>query len=97
MSVLPWSVGTRFGIDWDSLSIPCPVGGSAGGVPGKLLVVYGTVAPFPTVLLVFSWVQSDAPPIILGQTNFFLYFDVFFYRAQSFFEIQPAIASAATP
>lgn len=87
ISVLPWSVGVRFGIDWDSLNVPCSVGGSAGGVPGKILVLYGTVA---TVPLAFAWVKSDAVPIILGQTNFFLNFDVFFFRARRYFEIQPA-------
>jgi hypothetical protein len=90
VSVLPWSVGLRFGVDWDSLNVPCSVGGSAGGVPGKILAVYETVAPFPTVPLAFSWVKSDTIPIILGQTNFFLNFDMFFYRAQRYFEIQPA-------
>jgi hypothetical protein len=92
VSVLPWSVGLRFGIDWDSLSIPCLVGGGAGSVPGKILAVYSTVAPFPTIMLAFSWVQTDAMPIILGQTNFFLNFDVFFARARGYFEIQPAIS-----
>jgi hypothetical protein len=90
VSVLPWSVGTRFGIDWDSLNVPCSVGGSAGGIPGKVFVVNGTVATFPAVPLVFAWVQSDAPPVILGQTNFFLNFDVLFARARGYFEIQPA-------
>jgi hypothetical protein len=92
ISVLPWSVGLRFGVDWDSLNVPCPIGGGAGSIPGKVLIVYGTVPPFPTVPLVFSWVQSDNVRIILGQTNFFLNFDVFFFRAQSYFEIQPATA-----
>lgn len=92
VSVLPWSVGARFGVDWDALSISCPVGGSAGGVPGKILVLHGTVAPFPTVPPVFSWVKSDSIPIILGQTNFFLNFNVFFARARGFFEIQQATA-----
>jgi hypothetical protein len=95
VSALPWSVGLRFGIDWDALSIPCPIGGGAGGFSGKILVVYGTVGTFPTVPLAFSWAKTDTVPIILGQTNFFLNFDVFFYRAQSYFEIQPA--SATTP
>jgi hypothetical protein len=91
VSVLPRSVGARFGVDWDALNVPCSIGGSAGGVSGKILVVYGTVASFPAVPLVFAWVKSDTVPIILGQTNFFLNFDVFFARARGF-EIQPATA-----
>lgn len=96
VSVLPWSVGLRFGEDWDLLGNSCPVGGIAGGVPGKILVLVGTVATFPAVPLAFSWVKSDAIPIIVGQTNFFMYFDVFFARNRSFFEVQPA-AAASTP
>jgi hypothetical protein len=60
-----------------------------------MLVVDGVVDTFPSVQLVFAWVQSDTVPIILGQTNFFMNFDVFFFRARGYFEIQSA--SAATP
>jgi hypothetical protein len=95
VSVLPWSVGARFGTDWNSLTVPCSVGGSAGGIAGKLLVVDGTVSPFGAVQLAFAWVQSDAVPLLLGQTNFFMAFDVFFYRTRGYFEVQPA--SPATP
>jgi hypothetical protein len=95
VSVLPWSIGFQFGIDWDSLNVPCTIGGSAGGLPGKILLVEGTVGHFPPVQLVFAWVKSDVVPTIMGQVNFFLSFDVFFYRARGYFEIQPA--TAATP
>jgi hypothetical protein len=90
VSVLPYSVGARFGIDWDSLSVPCIIGGSVGGMPGKMLVLDGTIHPFPPVPLVFAWVRDDRPPILLGQTNFFMEFDAFLFRRQGFFQIQPA-------
>lgn len=90
ISVLPWSIGARFGVDWNSLTVPCSVGGSAGGISGKLFAIDGTVSSFPTVQLLFAWVQSDNVPLLLRQTNFFMLFDVLFYRAQCFFEIQPA-------
>src|SRR5436309_665102 len=72
VSVLPYSIGARFGIDWNSLTIPCSVGGSAGGIPGKMLVVDGVLDTFPAVKLVFAWVQSDGVPVLLGPTNFFM-------------------------
>jgi hypothetical protein len=59
-------------------------------MPGKMLVVDGTIHPFPPVPLVFAWVQDDRPPILLGQTNFFMEFDVFLFRRQGVFQIQPA-------
>jgi hypothetical protein len=89
VSVLPWSVGLQFGVDWTSLTIPCVVGGSAGGIPGKFLVVNGTVASLPTIQLAFAWVRSDAVPLILGQTNFFLEFDIAFYRHRGIFTVEP--------
>ncbi|MDY3557582.1 hypothetical protein R5W23_000109 [Gemmata sp. JC673] len=55
----------------------------------------GTAGSFPPQKLVFTWVKSDAVPVIVGQANFFLAFDVFFFRTRGYFEIQPA--SAATP
>ena len=66
VSVLPWSVGARFGVDWNALTVPCSIGGSAGGVPGKMLLVEGIVDTFPPVQLVFVWVQSDTVPVLLG-------------------------------
>ncbi|MDY3553754.1 retroviral-like aspartic protease family protein [Gemmata sp. JC717] len=95
ISVLPWSVGARFGVDWDALEVFCAVGGAAGRVPGKVILLDGTAGTFPPQKLVFTWVKSDAVPVIVGQANFFLAFDVFFFRTRGYFEIQPA--SAATP
>ena len=79
----------------DALQIFCGIGGSVGGVPGKIILLEGTVGSFAPVKLVFAWVKSDTVPVIVGQANFFLAFDVFFYRARGYFEIQPA--STATP
>lgn len=95
ISVLPWSVGALFRVDWDALQVPCGIGGSAGGVPGKIMLLEGVIGSFPPLTLVFSWIKSDTVPLIVGQTNFFLNFDVSFFRARGYFEIQTA--SAATP
>lgn len=95
VSVLPWGVGARFGVDWDGLNVICDVGGSVGRLSGKIIALEATVGPFQPVQLALCWVKSDAVPITVGQTNFFLAFDVFFFRARVYFEIQPA--SAANP
>ena len=89
ISVLPFTIGLQFGVDWNSLVVPCFVGGSAGRIPGKMLLLTGAIATFPPVQLVFAWVQSDTVPLILGQTNFFMEFDVCFFRSQNSFQIQP--------
>jgi len=42
---------------------------------------------FDPVRLVFAWVRTDAP-LILGQTNFFMEFDVCFYRSMTGFSAE---------
>ena len=46
------------------------------------------IGDFAPVRLVFAWVKKEVP-LILGQTNFFLEFDVYFYRSKLEFEIMP--------
>lgn len=53
------------------------------------LFVIGEIQGFAPVNLAFAWVQSDKVPLILGQTNFFMKFDVCFYRSLLEFEIRP--------
>ncbi|MDJ0635634.1 MAG: hypothetical protein QNJ34_20775 [Xenococcaceae cyanobacterium MO_188.B29] len=47
------------------------------------------IGDFPVTRLVFAWVNRPSIPLILGQTNFFLEFDVCFYRSRLEFEINP--------
>ncbi len=47
------------------------------------------IGEFPLVRLAFAWVSKPNAPLILGQTNFFMEFDVSFYRSQLEFEIKP--------
>jgi len=42
------------------------------------------------VRLAFAWTRNNAVPVILGQTNFFLAFDVTFRRKRSEVELLPA-------
>ena len=45
-------------------------------------------AIFVLVRLAFAWVNVENAPFILGQTNFFMEFDVHFYRSRLEFEIE---------
>lgn len=45
------------------------------------------VADFSLVRLVFAWVNRLNVPLILGQTNFFMEFDVCFYRSKLEFKV----------
>jgi hypothetical protein len=52
--------------------------------------VEGVVAGLPPVRLVFAWAQSDAVPVLLGQVNFFMEFDVCFLRKSGVFDVSTA-------
>jgi hypothetical protein len=53
------------------------------------VVLSAVVGSFPPVRLAFAWAQTDAVLVILGQVNFFLEFDVCFFRSQGVFEVRP--------
>ena len=46
------------------------------------MVLSAVVSGFPPVRLAFAWAQADAISVILGQVNFFLEFDVCFFRSR---------------
>ncbi len=43
----------------------------------------------PPARLAFVWARTDAVPVILGQVNFFLEFDVCFFRSRGLFDVRP--------
>jgi hypothetical protein len=47
------------------------------------------IGAFPPVRLAFAWSRSDDVPLILGQVNFFMEFDVCFYRSKLEFDVRP--------
>jgi hypothetical protein len=44
---------------------------------------------FKPVQLVFAWTRATNVPLLLGQVNFFMEFDVCFYCSQLSFEVSP--------
>ncbi len=64
-----------------------PLGGNLSRFEARALVVIATVESFSPVELAFAWTKDRNAPLILGQMNFFLEFDVCFYRADLTFEI----------
>lgn len=89
VNVLPYSVGVQLGADWDTLTTPVQLSGNLVAVEARALVLTATVASFPSVQLAFAWARTDAIPLLLGQVNFFLEFDVCFFRSAGVFEIRP--------
>ncbi len=89
VSVLPYSVGVQLGFKWEDQQTSVTLSGNLAQLEAKGVLILGSVTHFEPVKLVFAWVKSDSMPILLGQTNFFMEFNLYFYRTQQFFEIEP--------
>ena len=89
VNVLPYQTGIQLGAVWERLTTPVRLSGNLASLEARALIVTATIAQFSPVRLAFAWTQATDVPLLLGQVNFFLEFDVCFYRSQSFFEVRP--------
>ncbi|WP_373543779.1 hypothetical protein [Chamaesiphon sp.] len=88
VNVLPYELGIQLGAEWDDNKAIIQLSGNLGNQPAMPLAVTAEIEAFPPTELLFAWTHSQNVPLILGQTNFFLEFDVCFYRSRSEFEIK---------
>ncbi|MBE9251248.1 hypothetical protein IQ226_19355 [Dolichospermum sp. LEGE 00240] len=88
INVLPYEIGLQLGGVWDENKAIIQLAGniSQAAMPS---FANAEIGEFPSVRLAFAWVSKPNAPLILGQTNFFMEFDVSFYRSQLEFEIKP--------
>ncbi|HSB73192.1 MAG TPA: hypothetical protein VLH58_01745 [Candidatus Methylomirabilis sp.] len=89
LNVLPYDLGLRLGAVWEQQTVPVPLAGNLVDSEARAIVQRGTVGRFAPVRLAFAWTRSNRVPVILGQVNFFLEFDVRFSRSRFFFDITP--------
>lgn len=89
VNVLPYSVGLQLGLVWEEETTAVHLTGNLAKLPARAVIVSGQVESFAPVELAFAWTQSTEVPVILGQVNFFMEFDVCFFRSQSAFEVKP--------
>lgn len=87
VNVLPYEIGLRLGAIWERQTMSVPLGGNLSRFEARALVITAIVESFSPVELAFAWTKDRNAPLILGQMNFFLEFDVCFYRADLAFEI----------
>jgi hypothetical protein len=92
VNVLPYSLGEHLGFVWEDEKAPLALSGNLARLPARGIIVSASVVPFVPVRLVFAWTQADDVPLLLGQMNFFLEFDVCFFRARGEFEVKPQTA-----
>jgi hypothetical protein len=89
LSVLPYDVGLQLGAVWEEQTIPVRLAGNLADADARAFLVTATIGQFSPVRLAFAWTRNHQVPVILGQVNFFMEFDVCFFRAQSAFELKP--------
>lgn len=89
VNVLPYDIGEQLGAVWGRQTTPVHLTGNLAQFEARALIVYAIVGEFAPVRLAFAWTRADNIPLILGQVNFFLEFDVCFFRSQNVFEVKP--------
>jgi hypothetical protein len=89
VNVLPYSIGIQLGAVWEEQTTSVTLAGNLATVEARGLLVSAQISNFASVQLVFAWSLSDDAPLLLGRMNFFLEFDVCFYRSQLAFEVCP--------
>lgn len=94
VNVLPYRTGIQMGAFWDDRLAVLQLAGNFGNTSAMPLFTTAEITGLPLTRLAFAWSQNDSVPVILGQMNFFLEFDVCFYRSQLEFEIRPRDRSA---
>jgi hypothetical protein len=89
VNVLPYPLGLQPGFVWEQRPTHVHLTGSLARLPARGVIVSGQVASFPPVDLAFAWTQAAEVPVLLGQVNFFMEFDVCFFHSQAAFEVNP--------
>ncbi len=89
INVLPFDLGIQLGAVWEQQTIPVRLTGNLASAEARVLIVTARVGEFAPVKLAFAWTKLDSVPVILGQINFFLEFDVCLFRSRGVFEVRP--------
>jgi hypothetical protein len=89
VNVFLYQLGLQLGGIWDDRKAIIQLAGNLGNQTAMTFSAIAYVGEYPPVELVFAWIKNSNIPLILGQTNFFMQFDVFFYRSRLEFEIKP--------
>ncbi|MGB3205725.1 MAG: hypothetical protein WBB28_12110 [Crinalium sp.] len=89
INVLPYEIGLQLGGVWDESKAIIQLAGNLSSQPAIPFFATAEIGEFASVKFAFAWVNRPKTPLILGQTNFFMEFDVSFYRSKLEFELKP--------
>jgi hypothetical protein len=95
VNVLPYELGLQLGGVWEDRRAVIQLAGNLGNQPAMPFSAIAQIGEFLPTELVFAWARSPNIPLILGQTNFFIEFDICFYRSTSEFEVKPTSQPAS--
>jgi hypothetical protein len=96
VNVLPYRVGSRIGATWDDHKATIRLADNLGNFTAIPLIVTAEVSGFAPARLAFAWTQAGKVSLILGQMNFFMVFDVCFFRSQLEFDVSPKALRGTT-
>jgi hypothetical protein len=89
VNVLPYTLGVQLGAVWEQQTTPITLSGNLATCEARALLLKAQVGGFAPVRLVFAWTRTDSVPLLLGQVNFFMEFDICFFRSRALFEVRP--------
>ncbi len=92
VNVLPHELGLELGGIWEKQQIVMQLSGNLANLEARGIIIEAAVANMPAAKLAFAWTRAEGIPLILGQVNFFMAFDVCFFRSRNLFEIEPKSA-----
>lgn len=78
INVLPYRLGLQLGAVWSDNVPMVRLTGNLARFEAQALLLTAHVAGFPPVCLAFAWTRAEEVPLLLGQVNFFMEFDVCF-------------------
>lgn len=90
VNVLPYDIGLQLGELWEDRKATIKLAGNLGGFAAQPVFAMATIGDLVPIRLVFAWTRSNNVSLILGQMNFFMEFEVCFFRKQREFEIKLA-------
>ena len=89
VNVLPWRLGVEIGASWEDCRTTVSLAGNLSHLEARILILDVAVGQFAPRRLAFAWTRAEDVPLVLGQINFFMEFDVCFHRSRRFFEVRP--------
>ncbi len=89
VNVLPFDIGQQRGAVWEQQTTAVQLTGNLAQQEARVLLLSATVGQFAPVRLAFAWTKNPAVPVLLGQVNFLMEFDVCLFRSRSVFEVKP--------